>query len=137
MNEHDEIVLIDEEGVEHHFHLHSIVEVDGRDYALLEPCGEEGELVVLRIEGELENGNLVTLDDDEWERVAQALEEQDYLVVEADEEDEFGDGAYVVDDGDGDDDDFDDDDGEYDDEEDDEDGYDDDDEDEDEDEEDD
>jgi|GEM_PF-800409 len=99
MSEHEEIVLVDEEGVEHHFHLHSIVEVDGRDYALLEPRGGDGELVVLRVEGEIESGSLVTLDDDEWERVAEALEEQDYLVIEEeDDEEEAGERIYGLDD---------------------------------------
>lgn len=73
-HEHEEIVLVDEEGVEHEFYLYRIVEVDGRNYALLEPADNEGELVILRIEGDLGTGNLVTLDDEEWDRVAEALD---------------------------------------------------------------
>jgi len=81
------MILVDEEGVEHRFYLHSILEVDGRDYALLEPVDGDGSLTVLRIEGDVETGNLVTLDDDEWERVAEALEEEDYVVLDDEEDD--------------------------------------------------
>ncbi len=56
-------------------------------YALLEPVDGDGSLTVLRIEGDVETGNLVTLDDDEWERVAEALEEEDYVVLDDEEDD--------------------------------------------------
>lgn len=65
---------MDEEGVEHAFRLYRMVEVEGRTYALLEPEGGDGELVVLRLDGPIESACFVTLDDDEWERVAEALE---------------------------------------------------------------
>lgn len=73
-NESEPIFLVDEEGEEHCFFLHRMVEVDGRTYALLEPEEGDGELVLLRLEGTIESGCFVTLDDDEWERVAEALE---------------------------------------------------------------
>jgi len=69
-----EIVLVDEEGVEHRFTLYRIVEVDDVAYALLGPEDSEGELVVLRVEGAEGEQSLVTLDDEEWERVAEALD---------------------------------------------------------------
>ena len=69
-----EIVLVDEEGVEHKFTLYRIVEVDGEAYALLEPEDSEDELVILRVEGDDDEQTLVTLDDEEWERVAEALD---------------------------------------------------------------
>lgn len=93
-HDHEEvIVLVDEEGQEHEFYLYRIVEVDGKDYALLEPAEDEGELVILRIEGDLDSGNLVSLDDDEWDRVVEAL----------DDEELFGDGVELDVDGDWDD----------------------------------
>ena len=72
--EEPDVVLIDDEGVEHRFFLYQVVEVDDRSYALLEPEGREGELVVLRFEGDAESGTLVTISDEEWDRVAAALE---------------------------------------------------------------
>lgn len=79
----DEIVLVDEEGAEHRFTLYRIVEVDGVDYALLEPLDgaddEAGELVVLRIEGEGDDQVLVTPDEEEWERVAAELDGMESL----------------------------------------------------------
>lgn len=74
------IVLLDEEGVEHDFTLLEVVEVDGVPYALLLPVEfpEEG-VVVLRIE-KASNGEdvyMVIEDDEEFERVRQALESLD------------------------------------------------------------
>ncbi len=74
------IVLLDEEGVEHDFTLLEVVEVDGVPYALLLPVEfpEEG-VVVLRIE-KANNGEdvyMVIEDDEEFERVRQALESLD------------------------------------------------------------
>lgn len=73
-SENEPIFLVDEEGVEHCFYLYQMVEVDGRTYALLQPEEGGGELVLLRLEGPIETGCFVTLDDEEWERVAEALE---------------------------------------------------------------
>lgn len=91
VSEHDEIVLVDEDGVEHSFYLYRIVEVDGKAYALLEPTEDEGELVILRVEGDLETGNLVTLDDDEWDRVAQVLDGEEIFEEDFDEAEDVDD----------------------------------------------
>ena len=91
VSEPEEIVLVDEEGVEHAFYLYEIVEVDGNAYALLEPVESEGELVILRVEGDIETGNLVTLDDDEWDRVAAALDGRGILDAIAGDDGELDD----------------------------------------------
>lgn len=77
----DEIItLVDEEGEEHDFTVLDILEVDGREYAILIPL-EEGvesdEVVIFRFE-EDEAGNeiLVDVEDEEWERVADAWQEK-------------------------------------------------------------
>lgn len=75
MNEQEsEIVLVDDEGQEHKFTLYRVIEIDDASYALLEPEDAEGELVILRLEGEGDDQVLVTLDDDEWDRVTAALD---------------------------------------------------------------
>jgi len=81
----DRIVLVDEEGLEHSFTLYRIVEVDDAAYALLEPDESDGELVILRIEGDEDEQVLVTLSDDEWERVAEALEGMEDLLDDSEE----------------------------------------------------
>lgn len=74
------ITLVDEEGEEHDFTVLDILEVDGREYAILIPL-EEGvesdEVVIFRFE-EDEAGNeiLVDVEDEEWERVADAWQEK-------------------------------------------------------------
>lgn len=72
--EDERVRFVDEEGQEHSFYLHRMVDVDGRTYVLLEPEDGDGELVVLRLEGPIDSGCFVTLEDEEWERVAEALE---------------------------------------------------------------
>ena len=69
-----EIVLVDDEGVEHKFTLYRIIEIDNAAYALLEPEDSDGDLVILRVEGEDDEQVLVTLEDDEWDRVTAALD---------------------------------------------------------------
>ncbi len=80
MAEADDIVtLVDEDGGEHDFEVIDILEVDGKEYAILLPLEEgEGEAVILRIEaGEDGNEVLVDIEDDEeWEKVADAWEEK-------------------------------------------------------------
>lgn len=82
MSEEPDVILRDEDGVEHRFSLYRIVDVDDVSYALLEPEGTQGEVVVLRVEGSIDSGTLVTLDDEEWERVALALHGQGDLGTE-------------------------------------------------------
>lgn len=95
--EMDTVVLTDEDGKEHEFAIVDVIEVEGKDYAILLPMGEEvedeeGDAVILRIDTD-EKGEdvLVDIEDDaEWEKVAEAweamMEEEDEL--EFDEEDE-------------------------------------------------
>lgn len=73
-----DVVLVDEEGVEHRFYLYQVVEVEGNNYALLQPEHDEEELVVLRFEGDdEETQSLVSISDEEWETVVAALDGQD------------------------------------------------------------
>lgn len=81
MSGNNEIVLVDEDGVEHYFSLYRIIEIEQGVYALLQPEGEtesdgggDDELVILRVEGQLEDGHLVTLDDDEWDEVTRTID---------------------------------------------------------------
>lgn len=75
MNEEEpQIILVDEEGLEHRFTLYRVIEIDDAAYALLEPYDADGELVILRVEGAGDDQVLVTLDDDEWDRVTAALD---------------------------------------------------------------
>lgn len=84
-DELQEIVLIDDDGQEHTFHLLEVVEVDERRYALLQPTDEpeddDGESAYLfRIEtGDDGDDHLVAVEDDEeFDRVAMALEAHDH-----------------------------------------------------------
>lgn len=74
------IVLLDEEGQEHDFTLIEVVEIEGEAYALLLPVEfpEEG-VVVLRIEKDDDGQDVYVVieDDDEFERVREALESLD------------------------------------------------------------
>lgn len=95
----DTVVLTDEEGKEREFAIVDVLEVEGKDYAVLLPMDEdtedeeeEGDAVILRIDTD-ENGEDVLVDiedDEEWEKVAEAweslVEEEDF--EDFDEEDE-------------------------------------------------
>lgn len=74
------ITLVDEAGAEHDFTILEVVEIDDLHYAVLLPHEEPEEgVVVLRI-GKDSDGEDVLFaieDDDEFERVRQALEELD------------------------------------------------------------
>lgn len=89
-------MLVDEDGVEHHFSLFHVVEVEDSRYALLQSADDEEELVILRIEGAIEEGNLVTPDDEEWDRVAEAIDGMGLL--DDDFDDDFDDDAFDDDD---------------------------------------
>ena len=79
----DVIVLTDEDGQEREFSIVDVIEVDGREYAILVPTDEThddddaDEAVILRIDhDEDDNEVLVDIEDDEeWERVAEAWEQ--------------------------------------------------------------
>ena len=80
------VTLVDEEGIEHDFVLLDIVVVNENEYAIMVPAedaelengeAEEQEAVIFRID-ENEDGEqtLVAIDDEEWDSVAAAWEEQ-------------------------------------------------------------
>lgn len=85
-NENEAIVLVDEDGQEHAFHIVDVVMVGEQRYALLEPVesddDEEG-AYLFRIDTEDGEERLVVVeDDDEFDRVVQVLEEFDDEDVE-------------------------------------------------------
>mgnify|MGYP005852325593 CR=1 FL=1 len=83
----ENIVLVDEDGEEHEFALIDVIEVDGEEYAILEPLDSEediNEAIILKI-GKDENGEDILYDiedDEEWEKVADRWQE----MIEEDEE---------------------------------------------------
>ncbi|MCL6595238.1 MAG: DUF1292 domain-containing protein [Firmicutes bacterium] len=91
----DHVVLTDEEGKDHTFEVVDVIEVQGKEYAILAPTEEEeeeaddegaGEAMIFRIDRDDEGEQVLVEieDDEEWERVAA---EYDRLVDEEDEED--------------------------------------------------
>ncbi|PKM88547.1 MAG: DUF1292 domain-containing protein [Firmicutes bacterium HGW-Firmicutes-12] len=85
----EKIVLIDEEGVEHEFILIDMLEVDGQEYAILEPLEieeeeEEAEAIILKVTKDENDEDILTdiEDDEEWEKVADKWQE----LIESDEE---------------------------------------------------
>lgn len=99
MEEEDVVVLTDEEGREHEFAVVDMLELDGKEYAVLLPFldeeeeeDEEAEAVILRVEKDADGEEvLVDIEDDaEWERVAdeweRLIEEEEEAVEEEDEE---------------------------------------------------
>lgn len=80
-NENEEIVLVDEDGVEHTFILVDVVMVDDKRYALLEPVDSDDEeegAYLFRLENEDGEDRLVVVEDDEeFERVVAVLDEFD------------------------------------------------------------
>ncbi|MEW6540128.1 MAG: DUF1292 domain-containing protein [Bacillota bacterium] len=76
----DVITLIDEEGEEHEFTVLDILEVDGTEYAILVPVDDEeqeDEVVIFKFtEDDEGNEILVEIEDDEWEKVADAWQEK-------------------------------------------------------------
>jgi len=85
----EKIVLVDEDGEEHEFVLIDVLEVDGAEYAILEPVEmdvEESEAIILKL-GKDENGDDILYDiedDEEWEKVADRWQE----LIEGEEEEE-------------------------------------------------
>ncbi len=77
------IELVNEKtGEEETYLVHDVVEIEGETYYVLQAEVDEDRVLILRREGE----SLVTLDDDEHDRVVQQLEEFE----EDDEPDEDG-----------------------------------------------
>lgn len=86
--EYQVITLTDEEGNEQEFTVLEYVEVDGQEYVVVAPAGEEETMParVLRVEDE---ETLVPVEDeDEFNRVLERLEEEDLEIVLEDEEEE-------------------------------------------------
>ncbi len=80
MTESDKaITLMDEEGGEHNFTVIDIIEVEGKEYAILLPMEEESEeAIILKFDLD-EEGNELLVDieeDEEWEKVADYWEEK-------------------------------------------------------------
>jgi uncharacterized protein YrzB (UPF0473 family) len=74
------ITLVDEEGVEHDFNVLDILDVEGTEYAILIPLGDEGqddEVVIFKFtEDEEGNEILMEIEDEEWEKVADAWQDK-------------------------------------------------------------
>lgn len=73
------ITLVDEEGQEHDFEVLDVIEVDGLEYAILLPVGQDeeaAEAIILKFSQD-EEGNEILVDpeDEEWEKVADIWEE--------------------------------------------------------------
>lgn len=69
----EEISLVDETGRERKFRLHDAFDVDGKPYYLVEAFDDPDEVLLLReVDGALE-----TVEDEEFERVMQALEQDE------------------------------------------------------------
>ena len=66
------IELVNENtGEEESYVVHDVVEIEGETYYVLQAEADEDQVLILRREGE----SLVTLDDDEHDRVVEQLEE--------------------------------------------------------------
>jgi hypothetical protein len=81
------IELVNEKtGEEESYLVHDVVEIEGETYYVLQSEADEDQVLILRREGE----SLVTLDDEEHDRVVEQLEEFE-------EEDELGEDGGVED----------------------------------------
>jgi uncharacterized protein YrzB (UPF0473 family) len=88
----DVVTLVDEEGQEHSFMVLDIIMVNENEYAIMVPTDngidnddEEQEAVIFRIDDNDGDQILTVVDDDEeWDAVAQAWEEE----ADLDEDDE-------------------------------------------------
>jgi hypothetical protein len=67
----EEVTLLDEDGRERRFRMHDAFELEGSTYYLVEGADDPSEVLLLR---ETEGG-LETVEDDEFQRVMAALEE--------------------------------------------------------------
>ena len=68
----DVITLLDEDGKTHEFSLVDVVEVDERQYAILQPSDHADPAVVFRVDGD----TLVAVEDEaEFRKVAAAIED--------------------------------------------------------------
>ena len=76
--EPDRVTLTDEEGVEREFDIIGTLEMDGNEYfALVAADGNEDEYIVLKVVEENGEEVLITIDDDdEFDRVADAFDNE-------------------------------------------------------------
>jgi len=81
------ISLVDDQGQEHEFDLVDVIEVAQQRYAVLQPAGGEADAVIFRME---DDETLAAVDDDEeFARVAAALEDmEDGEAGDADEDED-------------------------------------------------
>jgi uncharacterized protein YrzB (UPF0473 family) len=81
------VLLTDEDGKEEEYHVLRVLEMAGAHYVLLSSeVNPDEEPLILRVEGDIEaeEASLVgILDDEEWERVAEAFDE---LMFELDDQ---------------------------------------------------
>ncbi len=88
--EPDRVTLTDEEGVEREFDIIGTLQMDGADYfALVAVDGEEDEYIILKAVEENGEEVLITIDDDdEFDRVADAFDNEmmEEYDLDADEE---------------------------------------------------
>ncbi len=68
----EEVTLVDESGRERKFRMHDAFELEGATYYLVEGWDDPEEVLLLR---EVEGGALVTVEDDEFQRVMKALDD--------------------------------------------------------------
>ena len=88
--EPDRVTLTDEEGVEREFDIIGTLEMDGNEYfALTAVDGAEDEYIVLKVVEENGEEVLVTIDDDEeFDKVADAFDNEMMEEVDFDDESE-------------------------------------------------
>lgn len=67
-----EVTLIDESGRERKFRMHDAFDLDGATYYLVEGWDDPDEVLLLR---EVQGGALETVEEDEFQRVMQALDD--------------------------------------------------------------
>jgi hypothetical protein len=68
----EEVTLVDESGRERKFRMHDAFELGGATYYLVEGWDDPEEVLLLR---EVEGGALETVEEDEFQRVMQALDD--------------------------------------------------------------
>jgi Protein of unknown function (DUF1292) len=70
----EQVTLIDESGRERKFRMHDAFELEGATYYLVEGWDDADEVLLLR---EVEGGALETVEDDEFQRVMKALDDDE------------------------------------------------------------
>ncbi len=85
--EPDRVTLTDEEGVEREFDIIGSLEMDGNEYfALVAVDGDEDEYIILKVVEENGEEVLITIDDDdEFDRVADAFDNEMMEEIDLDE----------------------------------------------------